>query len=191
MKKTGFFIVCITLIMFCSTGLIAEEHKKHDDHQSSHSFHTYHLALFGGFTSNLDAKHTDFSIGADLEYRLSEKFGVGVLVDMVLADHTETIIEVFLAFHPADNIKLFLAPGFAFAKHEVHEDEHHSEEHFGSLNSDEASTTSIETASHFAFRLGASYDFHIGKLSISPTISADFINSTVSLVYGVAIGIGF
>ncbi len=41
-----------------------------ESHESSHSEHRYHIAAVIAATSNLDAKHTSFTLGADYQYRL-------------------------------------------------------------------------------------------------------------------------
>jgi hypothetical protein len=40
-------------------------------------------------------------------------------------------------------------------------------------------------------RLGAGYDFPIGRLSLTPLINADFIDGHTTWVYGIALGYGF
>ncbi len=47
-----------------------------------------------------------------------------------------------------------------------------------------------ETETNFGVRFGASNDFHLGKISVGPSINIDF-GETTALVYGIAIGFGF
>src|SRR5690606_41942393 len=74
--------------------------------------------------------------------------------------------------HPFKGTKLIAAPLVVFSE------EHHSEGH------------EIKKESSFAFRIGAGYDFHVGKLSLGPTVDFDF-GKTEALNYGLSIGFGF
>lgn len=42
---------------------------------------------------------------------------------------------------------------------------------------------------NFAYRIGAGYDFHFGKLSVGPSINLD-LGKTESLNYGISVGDG-
>ena len=44
---------------------------------------------------------------------------------------------------------------------------------------------------NFLIRIGATYDFHINRVSISPTLQFDYIDSHIALVYGLGFGISF
>lgn len=172
--------IIISLFLCTITPLSASDftiqHKDGESHHpkqyhENHQVHSHHLVVFTGATSNLEAKHTDFSLGIDYEYRLPvwhNKLGIGLLGELVFAEHKETIIGVPIFFHPVGSLKFLFAPGMAFT-----EDEHgHSHNHFVS-------------------RVGLGYDFHIKTISITPGFSADFIEGHISLIYGISLGIGF
>lgn len=164
MKRLTMFFVFATVFVF-NMGLYAQVNDQH------YGIHNHHLAIFTGSTSNLEAEYTDFSIGADYEYRLAyghNKFGVGLIGEIVFAEHQETIIALPIFYHPTENFKFFYAPGFAIAEGE------HGESHKA-----------------FWSRLGVGYDFHLGNYSIAPGFAADFIEGNVSLVYGLSFGMGF
>ena len=159
MLRTLILILILTVMMFSHS----ESQASAKDHEQNH-----HFAVFGGLTSNFEAKHTDFSFGVDYEFRLpiyNHKIGIGLLGDYVLAKHYEIIVGLPVFIHPAGGLKIFTAPGFAI----------------------------VEGVSekHFVLRIGSGYDFHLGRFSLGPVISADLIEGHVSLVYGMTFGLGF
>ena len=56
--------------------------------------------------------------------------------------------------------------------------------------SEETSNVSEESSTFFV-RAGASYDFHFGKFSLSPSISADVIYSKLNMLFGLSFGISY
>lgn len=148
----------------------------------------HHIAVFLGATSNLDAEHTDFTIGGDYAYRLSDLFSLGLIGDVVLADYTEILIMPALTVHPmAGGLRFFAAPGIAIIDTPTLEiDDSLIPDGF-----DVDIDTESESVSEFVLRLGGAYDIHVGNFAIAPTFSADFISGHVSLVYGMAFGLGF
>ncbi len=162
MKKTTLFIIIIIITIFGFSNMLMAGQQS--------DFHAHHLGGFVGMASNTDAHHTDFTLGADYEYRLpifGHKTGVGLIADFVFAEHRETILAVSFIYHPTGNVKLLLAPGLAFAEEHGH------------------------SAEHFIWRLGSAYDFHVGQYSISPTLNFDFIEKHLVLAYGITFGLGF
>jgi hypothetical protein len=176
MKPFSIFFT-ILFVLSLKSGLQAKEssevlqdssHDPHAIHQTHHSHHN-HLALFAGATTNFEHESTDFSLGVDYEYRLSEMFGIGLFGEIVYAEHEETLIGVPFFFHIKDSpIKIVLAPGVAIAE------DHHGDKH-----------------EEFLFRGGLGYDIHLDTFSITPTVNADVVDGDVSLVYGIALGVGF
>lgn len=142
--------------------------------------HNNHLGVFYGQTSNTEFKHGENTIGLEYERNLpivGNMLSVGGLAEFVLADHTETILMGTVTFRPPIlALKFFGGAGVAIAKHE-------SSDGHGGIHT--------ENESHFAFRFGTGYEFHLGRLSVSPTIAWDRINSHSTLVYGLAVGVGF
>ena len=129
-------------------------------------FHKHHVGVFAsGATTNLHEDHTSFTLGADYEYRISPRVGIGVLGDVVFAPHRETILAGALVTHPAGGLKVLFAPGVIFID--------------GS------------SENHFVARFGFGYDFHVARASLAPTFNLDVIEGHVSLVYGVTLGFGF
>ncbi len=123
--------------------------------------HRHHVGLFLG---NTHAGGEDkFTVGVDYEYRLTPIFGVGGLVDHASGDHDATIVGGALFVHPWGNSRVLLAPGIEHAHG-------HNE---------------------FLVRVGVSYDFHIGRLTVSPTLNVDFVDGEENTVYGLTFGYGF
>jgi hypothetical protein len=191
--------ILIALIVGTALAAFAEssengDHKVADDHHGESHHHANHVALFMGLTSNLDKEHTDFTLGADYEQRISDKWGAGLIGELVFAEHRENILGVQV-FHHIDSFKIFGGPGIALAKIAEHgEDEHAEDDGHGKANAVvEAHAEDAEESWHkeFLFRLGAGYDFHYNKLSITPTVSADYIDRGIAVIYGVGVGFGF
>ncbi len=122
----------------------------------------HHLGLFVGSTSNFSAPHTSFTLGSDYEYRVSNLLGVGLLGEMVFAEHKEALVFGGLFVHPTQGLKIVFGNGSAF----------------------------VEDKSHYVFRIGTAYDFHVGSLSVTPTINFDFSDGNSFAVYGITFGIG-
>ncbi len=171
-----------------------------------HKVHEHHAGIFLGGTTNTDiAFEFNFTVGIDYEYRFihtTPNVGIGLIGEIVLAEHTEYIAALPLFIHPWQGLKLFFAPGYITAS-DSHTTDHTLETGDTQTHKFEANDVLLagtESAleenishsnSHFFVRFGAAYDFHYQQFSISPTISADIIESTVFVVYGVGLGIGF
>ncbi len=173
--------------IFISTNLILAEEE--------HLSHNHHAGFFIGAVSNLNKSNTDLSIGLDYEFYIpvtNPKMGIGFIAEIAMAEHTEYILAIPLFIHPIDNFKAFIAPGFLISSH----DETHTDETDNGLlvkPKDAILSCDCETApeSHFLFRIGAGYDFHFGRISVSPTIAFDQVQCCAYLVYGISVGVGF
>jgi hypothetical protein len=170
-------LLAIICVVFLSSNIQAKESSAvhHDFTGDSHSahkahhLHRNHLALFTGATTNFEHESTDFTIGVDYEYRVNDMFGIGLLGEIVYAEHKETIVGVPFFIHMKNApLKIVLAPGVIMA-----EDHHHHK------------------YEKFLFRGGLGYDIHMGDYSVTPTLNADVVDGDVSLAYGIAFGVGF
>lgn len=124
--------------------------------------HDYHAAVFLGATS-ADSK-TYATAGADLEKRISDSFGVGVIVDSLVESHGQTIAAAGLFYHPTDSLKLVLAPGVEYS----------------------------HGTSQSVLRVGAGYDWHLDNgLSVGPVVNADMTDGHTASVYGISTGFSF
>lgn len=151
----------------------------------------HHFGAFIGMTNNIDLEHTDITLGADYEYRVSEAFGAGFIADFVFADHAESIFFAGLFYHVTPNLKFTLGNGIAMAEHVVHVEASDHRTLFKSSDDEPETEIATETETHYALRVGAEYDFHVGAFSISPTLNWDLINKHSSIAYGITFGYGF
>jgi hypothetical protein len=147
----------------------AEEHEHSDE-----------LAVFLGGTGEDDGTH--FTLGAEYDRRLGERFGLAFV-----GEHVDgTGAWVFLApftFRPARNLglELYAGPGFE-TKEEEHPPEHA-----------EAEAGGRETL--LVLRTGAGWAVELGRASITPQVELDLVHEhdewRTALVFGVAVGFGF
>jgi len=131
--------------------------------------HKNHVALFVGSTEGEEEdgekQDRDFTLGIDYERRLSPLLGFGGMADWVVEGNREYLVGPIGFLHPYREAKLFAAPCYQRVR-EGGED-------------------------NFVFRVGASWDFAIGKYTIGPEIIYDFAEGQDFLVFGVGIGMGF
>lgn len=138
--------------------------------------HHSHVAVFGGATTNLTADHTDPTLGIEYEYKPAAwhgKAGVGAFAELTFAEHTEKILGGGLVFHPMEGLRIFTGGGVMVAEHE------------------DPVTNQLETETKALLRLGGGWDFHLGRLTLGPTVYYDVAKGHRALVYGVAVGTGF
>ena len=87
------------------------ENEHHDDDKH---YHTQHAAVFAGVTINLHTEENSPTLGADWEYRLpllDHGMGLGMIIDLVLAEATEFIVASAVFLHPFAGLKFAVAPG--------------------------------------------------------------------------------
>ncbi|MFQ5652009.1 MAG: hypothetical protein ACE5IY_18920 [bacterium] len=176
---------------------VKSEKRKHpkpnQHHHESHVVHKHHFAIFSGATSNIEQKHTNFTLGAEYEYRLpvwQNRIGVGAVAERVFADHAETVLAGAALLHAGKGLKFLLASGVVVAE------EHHAET--VSLHADaegghgeEPASGETGTAKEFLLRAGLAKAFHAGRFSITPALNFDLINGNLAVVYGLCFGRGF
>ena len=176
-----------SLIMFAllASAAGAEEHGPAlaSGHESSehgeHSFHRHHFSVFLGVTDGpilkevereglepieLSKDEQEFTVGLDYIYRLSQLWGIGVLVDYAGGDFKSWVAGVPIVLHATNQLKFMAAPGF-----------------------EDRSSESRE----FLVRLGVSYDFEVGGFTIAPALNVDIVDSEEIYVYGINLGKGF
>lgn len=147
----------------------AEEHGEEHGQEHGEHFHANHLALFIGSTEaeehHGEKGDRDFTLGVDYERRLSSLFGIGGMFDWVVEGRREWLLGPIGFLHPYKGLKFFAAPCYQHIR-EGEEDE-------------------------FVFRIGAGWDFEIGKYALTPELIYDFASEQNFFVFGVAIGRGF
>lgn len=160
----------------------AEEHGESAGHHE-HAFHPNDVGVFIGAT---DEKGHDlqFTYGLDYERRFSQHWGVGALVDYAGGDLRNTVLAVPVYWHPGGGWKLIAAPGV-----ELHNGRGGGGEH---AKSDEGHGEADGDETHFLFRLGAGYHFHVADhWGVVPTVDLDFVDGEEVLVYGVGLAYGW
>ena len=132
------------------------------------------IFVFVGGTSYVDHQGDYFSTGIDYARRLSEHTGIGIWGEAIFAEHTEWTFGVPL-YYFNNHFWVRVAPGFEILQEA--KDPHHPHE--------------TESATEFLLRAGAGFAFHYGEIVIAPSLDADFVRTTVALVYGVNLGYAF
>lgn len=134
------------------------------EEESSHERH--HVDLFLGAVSRFEGGEKDhgMALGLEYEYSLSQRWGIGGLIEGVTAGHGRQLAMVApLTWHPWRGLKLSLGPGMEF----------------------------VEGEAEFLGRASIGYEFRWGRWELIPEISGDFGREAQSLVYGLGIGLGF
>ena len=115
--------------------------------------------LFAGATFN--HSETDASFGLTYERRITEKFGIGGLVEYT--NGREWVYAVQFSWRITDPWKVVVAPGW---EHE-------------------------EGENTYLTRVGTSYEFKIGEMTLAPEINFDFVDGDTAFVAGVSLGWAF
>jgi len=137
------------------------------DPGESEEFPLHHAGVFLGAVTETGCERdaTDWALGLEYEYRPVEKFGVGVLIEMVGGEADREFTALLTGImHPGGGWRVVLAPGVEIDRHERH------------------------TA--FLLRVGMGYEFVFqGGYTVGPEFNIDFIeNSHATFVYGVVLG---
>lgn len=149
-------------IVFGISGLcFASGTESNHEGNGSHAAHHHHAAIFGGVT--IHDSHVYPTIGLDYEFLFAPSFGIVAVGEVVLADHTEQIYGLGLAYHPVPPLKIAAIPAYLTA-------DGHSE---------------------FLMRGNLEYGIHAGPVTVSPSVSVDYVAEEVLFVAGLAIGAGF
>jgi len=117
------------------------------------------VELFGGATFN--DSETNGSIGLSYERRVTEKFGIGGLVEYT--NGREWIYAVPFSWRITEPWKVVVAPGW---EHE-------------------------EGENTYLTRIGTSYEFEVGEMTLAPEINFDFVDGDTAIVAGVSLGWAF
>ncbi|MBL4596862.1 MAG: hypothetical protein JKX99_09840 [Robiginitomaculum sp.] len=134
---------------------------RHGPDVSGHHFPTHSAGVFLGGTDNGESS---FTIGLEYEYRISQKIGVGVVVEHSPNAHggdgTSLAMSV-LHLHPIGGFRF--TGGFGFE--EIHGS-------YGKTNT--------------VFRVGTAYEIPLGNFAIIPTVNLDFVGGQTATVFGFA-----
>jgi hypothetical protein len=141
-----------------------------DDH-----FHHHHVGvLVGGMTPLSETSETSFALGAEYEYRFNEKWGAGLGVDFTFGDHKRAaLVASGVTYRLTPDFKVITGPGVEVVEKDKPEG-------------------GTKSTVYFVWGFGAAYDFHVGSITLTPTVFLDFVGETkTNLTYGIAIGTGF
>lgn len=143
--------------------------------------HANEVAVFLGGTTEND--ETNFTIGAEYERRLNERFGLGLVVEHVSGTDAWVFLAPF-SFRPVRGLglKLYAGPGFESKVPESEEEaESGLEEH--------------DRESFFVARAGVGWVLELRHVSLTPQVELDCVREDnrwdKAFVFGVAIGFGF
>lgn len=120
------------------------------------------------------------AFGLNYEYKLKDsdiQTGFGMVSEIKFTNQVEFIIGPALYIHPINPLSLFIAPSLFYAN-------------FGEIaESNNLSYIEINerTGQQFKFvlRFGASYEFPISILNLSPMIGVDLIGNNVEAYFGI------
>ena len=166
MKRISVFII----FLFSTSISFAQHETEHSSHDhDSHAKHNNHLALFVGNTSQHDFEQNAFTIGLDYMYFFpkSEHWGISAFGEIIYAHHTELLFGTPLMYK-INNWWMRAGPGIELAK-----DEHNDIEYY------------------FLGRIGTGYDFHLNKITLSPSVDFDGMRKHPAVILGLNIGFGF
>ncbi|MFP4528576.1 MAG: hypothetical protein ACLFQX_08510 [Candidatus Kapaibacterium sp.] len=185
------FVAVFASLLLALVPAIAQHGSGEPDGHNTHSYN-HHLGVFVGAASNLEYEYTDLAVGVDWEFFLhgtSPSLGIGLMAEVVLADHMEYIAAVPVFVHPWAGLKFWVAPGAIYAHpHEVHTDDT-GHKFFRRDRPQVGDEGTSEAWTNFLLRVGVGYDFHVDEYSIAPTVSADIFKSQVAIVWGVTFGV--
>jgi len=129
------------------------------------------VGLFLGATTKFKEKTpngTSFTIAGEYEYQPDKgeiKWGVGGVIELVLADELEGIILPVAYYHPMEEWYVRTGLGVEIGREE-----------------------DSETASaHLLWRMGVGYIFPVGKVLLVPSFDLDLVRSDIAIAYGVVI----
>ncbi|MEM6644671.1 MAG: hypothetical protein AAF730_00310 [Bacteroidota bacterium] len=158
-------LVAFLVVSLCSLPVLAAtgDTPSPDDDDAHHAHHAWHAAFFVGSSTTHGQSYAAF--GADVLYQpsfLKQRVSVGLLGDIVLADHLHGLAAANVVFHPFGNFGANVAPGVFF----------------------------VDGHQYAAIRTGVSYNFAFGNASIAPTLNWDFAHGEVHRNAGFMFGIG-
>lgn len=147
--------------------------ESHSASETEHEIEKNHVAAFiGGMAPVNNSNETSLALGLSYERRLNETFGLEVLMDFTIGSHERTaLFATGLTYRPFSGygLKLMTGPGFEIEQHDGH-----------------------ASKVNFIYGVGAAWEFHLGQVSIAPTVYADFLGeSKTNITFGIGIGTGF
>jgi hypothetical protein len=152
----------------------------------SHHEEERHRHFIGGFIGGTRLPHEHgVTVGAEYEYKLSERFGAGVTAESVGGNMNENVFVALGYFHPVESLSLFLGGGWD--RRLKVEPESGSEE-VGTFSDAEGELRGRRPLA----RVGLGYEIPLGRAVVAiPNLSLDFAGGETIAVFGVTVGFGF
>ena len=171
--RTPLAAMALTACLICPPVLFSQEHEAEEaeshaaEGEYGEEFEKNTIAVFLGATQaeNEEGGRDDpeFTLGFDYERRLTEVFGLGGILDLVLEGHREAILAAAGFFHWGE-AKFVVAPG---AEREADGDV------------------------GFIMRFGAQYGFPAGELHLEPSLFYDVTEEGGTWVFGLTFAYEF
>jgi hypothetical protein len=164
------------LVFLGQTSTLRAQEEGVGTHEGEHHGHDNTVALFlGGAThvgSDGHASESGFAIGLEYARRVANWLKIGLLAEYASTDaERDYLLALPLFAHLTKGLVLVAAPGVEFASIEE-----------GGLKEEET---------QFLMRFGTIYEFEFDNWAVGPQVHADLVGGHWTLVYGVALGIGF
>ncbi len=160
MHKLRLFVLSVAVFVLTMPLQARAAEEEHGEHKEWH-YHRNHVGLLLGITH--EEGEDEFTIGLDYEYRFSQYFGIGALMEYVGEDAREGVGMGLLFIHPYKGFRFLAGAGVKPKAEET----------------------------KFIWRLGIGYRFHMGNWSIAPEFNLDFTEGRTVEVFGVSFGYNF
>ena len=159
------------LVVFCVALLMVSSAVSANEEEGEAGQNVLSLILGGTSTDDENA----FTIGLDFEHRIHPLLGIGAVVEYVTDDIDSLTLIGALDIHIWRGFAIQTGPGVEFV---------------GEKEEEVGGTTSTNRR-EFVYRVGALYEFEIGKLLVTPQIHYDYSSGDDSVVYLTGFGFKF
>ena len=169
-------LAAVAVTLNASSSFAAEGGEANDEHEA------HHLAVFvGGTTPTKAGNATVVALGVAYERRFTELWGLEALADFGIGDHERTAL-----FAAGPTVRPFSLLG------EMSSWVWLSPLKLGVGAGVELVEKNSKTTTHAIVGIGAGYEFHVGWLSVAPTVYVDFVGETkTNISYGLYLGSSF
>ncbi len=141
----------------------------------------HHLSALIGQTE-VDGEGSGFTVGADYEYRLNRRLGLGAVAEVAFGEVDAGTLLAVADIHLVKGLALQTGPGVEWLREEAHEGE------------DEA-FESPDREAQFVYRVGLPYEFELGEegFTLSPQLHYDLVpgSGEDAVVFALAFGRAF
>ena len=153
-------IAVVIAIGFCGVATAADEGKAGHKHLS--------VIISAGEEETKEKRHNARAFGVDFQYRLSDNWSIGGVVERLEVDDARnTVVVVPFSYHFGGGFRAFAGPGYEFK--------------------------AVQTKDKALIRVGLGYEFHLNDhWTLAPEAINDFLDGEGNTwLVGIAIGYGF